>query len=66
MYLSPEYSAGLSLSELVENEDAVYGIEGSALSKTGPSVVSVNGVVASLGETAFMVLATGMKLPYTV
>ena len=56
----------LSPSELVENEDAVYGIEGRALSETGPSVVSVNGVVASLGVTAFMALATGMKLPYTV
>jgi len=56
----------LSTAELVENEDRVYGIRGSTLSDTGPSVVSVNGVVASLGVTAFMALATGMKLPYTV
>ena len=54
-----------SSSDMVENEAAVYGIEASALSGTGPSVVSVNGVVASLGVTAFMALATGMHLPYT-
>lgn len=50
--------------ELIENEAAVYGIEAAALSETGPSVVSINGVVASLGVTAFMALATGMALPY--
>ena len=55
----------LSPAECIENEDAAYGIDGSALSETGPSVVSVNGVVASLGVTAFMALATGMELPYT-
>ncbi len=54
----------LSPPELVENEDAVYGIKASALAETGPSVVSVNGAVASLGVTAFMALATGMHLPY--
>ena len=55
----------LSPAEMVENEAAVYGIEASALEETGPSVVSVNGVVASLGVTAFMALATGMQVPYT-
>ena len=54
-----------SPTELVENEAAVYGIEASALAETGPSVVSVNGVVASLGVTAFMALATGMQVHYT-
>ena len=55
----------LSSTELIENEAAVYGIKASALSETGPSVVSVNGVVASLGVTAFMALTTGMQVPYT-
>jgi molybdopterin/thiamine biosynthesis adenylyltransferase len=55
----------LSSTEMVENEAAVYGVKTSALSETGPSVVSVNGVIASLGVTAFMSLATGLKLPYT-
>ena len=55
----------LSSAEIIENEAAVYGIKVSALAETGPSVVSVNGVVASLGVTAFMALATGMQVPYT-
>lgn len=55
----------LSSIELIENEAAVYGIKANALADTGPSVVSVNGVVASLGVTAFMALATGMQVPYT-
>ena len=55
----------LSSAEFIENEAAVYGIEANALSETGPSVVSVNGVVASLGVTAFMALVTGMKLSYS-
>ena len=54
-----------SPAEMVENEAAVYGIEASALAETGPSVVSVNGVVASLGVTAFMALVTGFQTPYT-
>ena len=53
----------LSPAEMVENEAAVYGINASALLETGPSVVSVNGVVASLGVTAFMALATGIQIP---
>ena len=54
----------LTSTELIENEAAVYGIQASALAETGPSVVSVNGVVASLGVTAFMALATGMQPSY--
>jgi len=54
----------LASAEMIDNEDAEYGINASALVETGPSVVSVNGVIASLGVTAFMSLATGMPLPY--
>ena len=54
----------LSCTEMLENEAAVYGIKASALSETGPSVVSINGVVASLGVTAFMAMVTGLNLPY--
>ena len=53
-----------SSSEMIDNEAAAYGINASALMETGPSVVSVNGVIASLGVTAFMCLATGMQVPY--
>lgn len=55
----------LSSDEMIENEDAVYGISTNALAETGPSVVSVNGVVASLGVTAFMLLVTEGHLSYT-
>ncbi len=54
-----------SPTKLIENEAAVYGIEPSVLAEAGPSVVSVNGVVASLGVTAFMALTTGIQVPYT-
>lgn len=56
----------LSPQEVLENEAAVYGIDPNALAEIGPSVVSVNGVVASLGVTAFMAISTGlMEVPYT-
>ena len=62
---SDEVRRYLSPAEMIENEAAVYGVKTSALAESGPSVVSVNGVVASLGVTAFMALATGMQVPYT-
>ena len=54
----------LASPEMIDNEAAEYGINASALTETGPSVVSVNGVIASLGVTAFMSLATGTPLSY--
>lgn len=56
----------LSTEKMLENEDAVYGVPATVLDEAGPSVVSVNGVVASLGVTALMALVTGMDVPYTV
>lgn len=44
-------------------DDHIYGIERSALDDGGPSVVSVNGVVASLAVTEFMVWRTGLREP---
>ena len=38
----------------------IYGIPLEALGNAGPSVVSFNGVIASLGVTEFMLAATGM------
>jgi hypothetical protein len=46
-----------------EEDDRIYGVAGSALAGTGPSVVSMNGVVASLGVTEFMAWATGLREP---
>jgi hypothetical protein len=42
---------------------AIYGVARDALGRTGPSVVSINGVVASLAVTEFMVGITGIRPP---
>src|SRR5262249_15552566 len=39
----------------------IYGIPIALLAEPGPSVVSINGVVASLAVTEFMVMATGVR-----
>ncbi len=44
-------------------DDSIYGIDREALDASGPSVVSVNGAVASLAVTEFMVWATGLREP---
>jgi hypothetical protein len=46
------------------DEDAIYGVSKAALGAGGPSVVSVNGVVASLGVTELMAMVTGMRKPF--
>jgi hypothetical protein len=43
--------------------DRIYGVKRSALTGTGPMVVSVNGAVASIAATEFMVARTGMREP---
>ena len=45
---------------------ALYGIGRSALGRSGPSVVSINGVVASLGVTEFMATVAGLRPPHKV
>lgn len=45
-------------------DDRIYGVERDALSGTGPSVVSVNGVVASLAVTEFLMWVTGLREPF--
>jgi molybdopterin-synthase adenylyltransferase len=50
----------------VEQLDAharIYGVDRAALEGTGPSVVSVNGTVASLAVTEFMAFVTGLREP---
>lgn len=42
---------------------ALYGVPAEALGRSGPSVVSINGVVASLGVTEFMAAVTGLRAP---
>jgi hypothetical protein len=46
-----------------EAHDRIYGVERGALAGAGPMVVSVNGVVASLAVTEFIVFVTGMRPP---
>jgi len=41
----------------------IYGLQRDALRRIGPSVVSLNGVVASLAVTEFMVMVTGIRDP---
>lgn len=43
----------------------IYGVDRDALDGTGPAVVSINGVVASLAVTEFMRLVTGIREPAT-
>jgi molybdopterin/thiamine biosynthesis adenylyltransferase len=40
---------------------AIYGVRATDLNKTGPSVVSINGAVASLGVTEFLLEVTGIR-----
>lgn len=44
----------------------IYGVDRKDLDQKGPSVVSINGVVASLGVTEFMLAVTGVRLPNRV
>jgi molybdopterin/thiamine biosynthesis adenylyltransferase len=43
--------------------DRIYGIRRGAMEAAGPSVVSINGVVASAAVTEFMVWVTGLRDP---
>lgn len=42
-------------------DDAIYGVERDALGGSGPSVVTLNSVVASLAATEIMCLLTGLR-----
>jgi molybdopterin-synthase adenylyltransferase len=47
----------------VEDERRLYGLRGDLRGGTGPAVVSVNGVVASMAVTEFMAHITGIRQP---
>lgn len=49
--------------EARKDREAIYGVTRDELGVAGPSVVSINGVVASLGVTEFMLMVTGVRLP---
>jgi hypothetical protein len=46
-----------------KDRDAIYGVERGLLDLVGPSVVSLNGVVASLAVSEFMLGITGIRVP---
>jgi ThiF family len=43
------------------DREAIYGVDRAHLGRSGPSVVSINGVVASLAVTEFMLHVTGIR-----
>jgi hypothetical protein len=58
-----EAQAELSGPEGKRNRDALYGVLPDLLDRVGPSVVSINCVIASLAVTEFMVAVTGIRAP---
>ena len=48
-----------------EADERIYGVRPDALEVAGPMVVSINGVVAGLAVTEFMVWVTGLRRPRT-
>ncbi len=53
----------LASDEERAREDAIYGVPRGALPEAGPSVSTINGVIAALAATEFMVSVTGMRPP---
>jgi molybdopterin/thiamine biosynthesis adenylyltransferase len=53
----------LTSPERRQEEDKMYGVNRDALGETGPSVVSLNGMLVSLAVTEFMVFVTGIPRP---
>jgi hypothetical protein len=45
------------------NRDAIYGVHPENLNGSGPSVVTLNGVIASIAATEFMLAVTGLRPP---
>jgi hypothetical protein len=50
--------------ELEREHERIYGVRRAALAGGGPAVVSINGVVASLAVTEFLVWASGLRDPH--
>lgn len=59
-----EAEMDLANPETAQDREAIYGVPRGALrGRTGPAVVSLNGLVASVATTEFMVGVTGLRLP---
>lgn len=58
-----EAQVDLLSQDAQRDRDAIYGVEKKALAGVGPSVVSINGVIASLAVTEFMLGVSGIREP---
>jgi len=58
-----EASMELESEEARIDRNEIYGVSQEYLTTTGPSVVSIDGVVASLAVTEFMVMITELRTP---
>lgn len=58
-----EAQTDLTSQDAKRDREAIYGVPREALNQVGPSVVSINGLVASLAVTEFMLAVTGIRLP---
>jgi hypothetical protein len=47
-----------------KDEENIYGVNRKFLGETGPSVVSINGAIASIAVTEFMAAVTGTRRPF--
>lgn len=61
-----EAQCQLSGPEGERQRDKLYGMSEEHLPGSGPSVVSLNGVIASIAVTEFMVAVTGIRAPETL
>lgn len=58
-----EIRKDLSNAREANEDDEIYGLRKEDLQGSGPSVVSINGVIASLAVTEFIVFITGIREP---
>lgn|SRR3972149_276979 len=56
--------AAFSTDAQLEEEKRIYGIRRGAVGETGPAVVSLNGILASVAVTEFLVDVTGIRSAY--
>jgi hypothetical protein len=62
--LDQDAMARQGMDEAQREVDArIYGVEQDALDETGPAVVGLNGIVASLAVMEWMVWVTGLRAP---
>jgi len=56
-----EAQTDLMNPEVRQDRNAIYGVPRGLIGDAGPSVVSINGVIASLAVTEFTLLVTGVR-----